>query len=46
MRNCVEIEESYESDYYGGGCYYKRYVCDVEKLYETLRELGYDVTPD
>lgn len=46
MRECVDIEESYESDYYGGGCMYKRYVCDMKKLYETLRSLGYHIETD
>ena len=40
MRSCVTIEESYDSDYYGGGCNYNRYICDIKKLYETLEELG------
>lgn len=43
MKNCVEIEETYESDYYGGGCSYKRYVCDVKQLYNMLNEFGYTV---
>jgi hypothetical protein len=46
MRDCVRTEESYESDYYGGGCTYNRYVCDMKRLYETLRELGYNVVID
>lgn len=41
MRGCVEIEESRESDYYGGGCTYNRYVCDIKRLYEILEEFGY-----
>lgn len=40
MRECVDIEESYESDYYGGGCNYSRYVCDMEKLYVCLENMG------
>lgn len=43
MSNCVELEEYYESDYYGGGCTYKRYVCDIKKLYNMLQEFGYIV---
>lgn len=38
---CVSYEESYESDYYGGGCNYKRYVCDAKSLYEFLESNGY-----
>ena len=40
MRDCVDFEESHESDYYGGGCIYKRYVCDMEKLYRCLETIG------
>lgn len=39
MRECVTIEESSESDYYGGGCTYSRYVCDMKTLYQTLENL-------
>lgn len=38
---CVETEESYERDYYGGGCNYMNWVCDLEKLYELLEKQGY-----
>ena len=40
MRSCVDFEENYESEYYGGGCTYKRYVCDMKKLYSTLEEFS------
>jgi adenylate kinase family enzyme len=46
MKSCVEFEESYESDYYGGGCSYKNYVCDMKKLYEMLNDFGYTVHTD
>jgi hypothetical protein len=42
IRNrCVSTEDSYESDYYGGGCNYMNWVCDLEELYSILEELGY-----
>lgn len=42
IRNkCVKTEESYDSDYYGGGCNYMNWVCDLEKLYELLENQGY-----
>ena len=40
---CVKTEESYERDYYGGGCSYLNWVCDLEKLYDLLEQQGYIV---
>ena len=40
-KKCVETEHSYEADYYGGGCNYNNWACDLKKLYEVLEELGY-----
>ena len=40
---CVKTEESHERDYYGGGCSYLNWVCDLKQLYETLQSLGYSV---
>ena len=42
-KNCVSTEESYESDYYGGGTNHMNWVCDLRELYNVLEELGYDV---
>ena len=42
-KECIEIEDSSESDYYGGAAYYSNWVCDLEKMYEVLKELGYEV---
>lgn len=36
MAECVETEESYEHDYYGGTTTSYRYVCDLKKLAEFL----------
>lgn len=41
MKECVETEETYESDYYGGGTNHMNYVCDLEKMYKIIKELGY-----
>lgn len=41
QRECVETADTYEPDYYGGGANYKKWVCDIEKLYNLLSELGY-----
>lgn len=38
---CVKTEESYDHDYYGGGCSYMNWVCDLEKLYKLLENHGY-----
>ena len=40
-KECIETEDSYESDYYGGGTNYLNWVCDLEKVYNSLKELGY-----
>lgn len=37
-RECVTVEEEYESDYYGGGVTYNFYRCDLEKLYDMIEE--------
>lgn len=39
--SCVEQEESYNSDYYGGGTSYLNWVCDLQTLHEKLVEFGY-----
>lgn len=39
--SCVSQEESYDSDYYGGGTSYLNWVCDLQKLHEKLVEFGY-----
>ena len=36
---CVTIKESSESSYYGGTTNYARYVCDLAKLYNGLKDL-------
>ena len=38
---CVEIEEKYERDYYGGGTTYYRYVADLKDVYNYLDENGF-----
>jgi hypothetical protein len=38
-QECVTIEETSESDYYGGGVTYNYYQCDLPKLYEMLKEM-------
>jgi hypothetical protein len=43
MSGCVSFEDTHESDYYGGGCSYRRYVCDIQKLYDALSRFGYIV---
>ena len=39
-RTCVDIEETHEYDYYGGCETHFRWRCDLEKLYETLKEMN------
>lgn len=39
-KKCVDTEEDYESDYYGGGITYAYYRCDLEKLFTILEENG------
>lgn len=41
MNYCVDQEESYNRDYYGGGTSYLNWVCDLKKLHEKLEEFGY-----
>lgn len=40
-KQCVNTEEYYERDYYGGGVTYVNWVCDLEKLYKLLEAQGY-----
>ena len=40
-RECVTIEEGTEYGYYGSYTYYNRYVLDLKKCYEMLKEMGY-----
>lgn len=42
-KECVSIEESYEPEYYGGGTNYMNWVCDLQKLYNGLKELKYNI---
>ena len=39
-RTCVDIEETNEYDYYGGCEKHFRWRCDLEKLYEILKEMN------
>lgn len=39
-KQCVETDNRYESDYYGGGVTYGYYKCDLEKLFGMLEERG------
>jgi hypothetical protein len=41
IKECVEIESNYERDFYGGGCTYNNWVCDLKLLYATLKDLDY-----
>lgn len=36
----VSTDESYESDYYGGCVTYRYHVCNLEKVYNKLKEMG------
>lgn len=38
-KECVSIDSEYKSDYYGGGCGYSWYICDLNKLYDILEEM-------
>lgn len=40
-KECVDIEESYEHDYYGGTEQRNRWRCDMEKLYQLLKEMNF-----
>ena len=40
---CVSIEDTREDDYYGGYTLKNNWVCDLQKMYERLSELGYIV---
>lgn len=40
-RECTEIAEYEESDYYGGTEYRSYHKCDLRKLYNLLNEMGY-----
>lgn len=39
QQECVEIDEYTERDYYGGCEHMQRWKCDLEKLYEMLKEM-------
>jgi hypothetical protein len=39
--DCVTLETDYDYDYYGGCQHNSYYVCDMKKLYEMIKELGY-----
>ena len=39
QQECVEIDEYTEHDYYGGIEHLQRWKCDLEKLYEMLKEM-------
>ena len=39
MRECVTTEDSYQNDYYGGITSYMRWVCDLRKLHELLKNM-------
>lgn len=39
QQECVEIDEYTEHDYYGGVEHLQRWRCDLEKLYEMLKEM-------
>lgn len=39
QQECVEIDEYTEHDYYGGVEHLQRWKCDLEKLYEMLKEM-------
>ena len=38
---CISTEEESEAEYYGGSTSYMRWVCDMKKLYELLKEMNY-----
>lgn len=42
-KQCVSTEETYESDYYGGGTTNLNWVCDLEQLFKVLNEYGYNI---
>lgn len=42
-KECVETETKTERDYYGGSTYHTNWVCDLEKLYELLKEMGKEI---
>lgn len=39
-RECCQVEERFDSDYYGGGTTHFRHVCDLKKLYDCLVSMG------
>jgi hypothetical protein len=41
MRTCAKIVDTTEYDYYGGCGHYSHWETDTEKLYETLKKMGY-----
>jgi hypothetical protein len=40
MSECCSIEQNYERDYYGGGVTRAQHVCDLQKLYDCLKEMN------
>lgn len=40
-RDCVDTHTYGQNDYYGGGTTHCQWTCDLEKLYEILKEYGY-----
>lgn len=40
-KECVDTEESYQSEYYGGCTNYLNWRCNLAKMYDILNELGY-----
>lgn len=42
-KECVELDEWHNFEYYGGVTYKARYECDLFRLQEQLKEMGYGV---
>ena len=40
---CVELDEWHNFEYYGGVTYKARYECDLFRLQEQLKEMGYEI---
>ena len=45
-KRCISTEETTQSEYYGGYTNYMNWVCDLKKMYEILKEFGYNVIPE
>lgn len=45
-KECVSTEETTEDEYYGGYTNYMNWACDLQKMYNMLKDFGYDVTPN